>query len=451
MTFSINLTNFRAFRETGDIKVAPITILTGTNSSGKSSFLGALKYLSDIDGFVSGGASFNKDPFLFGGFEQIVNGGTTGSDKLKSFTIGYRGPLLDASQRYFRRSSKKFDAVNFEITFSRSGTQPVVKRVNLFADNLQIDICIDYEKQEVEIKEEVDGDLKAYKFKNDMIPPDALFNNVAMISFIYDSVITRHTQARGNAFQNAMSGLAPDRIAYEHSQLIRGVLSSVPTTSFAGAPIRSRPNRTYDPSDPLPQAEGSHVPSQLAQLARQRPSEWAVTQKALNLFGKSSGLFDKLEVRALGDSESDPFQIEISLNGPKRNIVDVGYGVSQVFPLLFESLKRRSGELIMLQQPEVHLHPEAQAALGSFIVDDVKKKSGYYLIETHSDYLIDRIRQKIRLKQISAEEVSLLYFSQDDKGSHIARIRLNDMGEVLDPPENYRDFFLHEELNTLGF
>jgi predicted ATPase len=450
MTFSINLTNFRAFRETGDVRIAPITILTGTNSSGKSSFLGALKYLSDIDGFVGGGASFNKDPFLFGGFEQIVNGGATGSDNTKSFSIRYNGGLSNRRAMYARRF-KQQDNVKFEITFARSGTQPVVKRVNIETEKLKIDICIDYDKQEVAVHEEFDGAVNTYKFKNDMIPPDALFNNVSMISFVYESIIRRKEPEKSNAFQNAMAGSPLDRVAYEHAELIRGVLSSVPTTSFAGAPIRSRPSRTYDPSDPQPQAEGSHVPSQLAQLARQRPHEWKVIQIALNLYGEQSGLFDKLDVRPLGDSQSDPFQIEISLNGPKRNIVDVGYGVSQVFPLLFEALKRRSGELIMLQQPEVHLHPEAQAALGSFIVGDISKKPGYYLIETHSDYLIDRIRQKIRSGEIQSSDISLLYFSQDEDGSHISNIELNKMGDVVDPPEKYRDFFLREELSTLGF
>lgn len=450
MTFSINLTNFRAFRETGDVKIAPITILTGTNSSGKSSFLGALKYLSDTKAFGVGGASFNKEPFLFGGFEQIVNNFAADADKSKSFSLGFSGRRIYDSVG-FRRKPNKSEPILFKIDFAREGNLPVVKRVILSTSGLKVVICIDYKNKIVLVEQDVLGNTERFEIENDTITPELLFNNIALVSFVYEAAMRRAKTDADLKSQSTPRDWGEDLELYERAQLIRDSLSSVPSTSFAGAPIRSRPSRTYDPTDPMPQAEGSHVPSQLAQLARQNPREWAATKSALNLFGENSGLFDKIDVRELGDSESDPFQIEISLNGPKRNIVDVGYGVSQVFPLLFESLKRLSGELIMLQQPEVHLHPEAQAALGSFIVDDIGKKSGYYLIETHSDYLIDRIRQKVRAGNIKHTDVSLLYFSQDKKGSHIANVGLDINGDVVDPPENYREFFLREELTTLGF
>jgi AAA domain, putative AbiEii toxin, Type IV TA system len=422
--------------------------LTGMNSSGKSSFLGAIKYLSDIESFRTGGASFNKDPFYFGGFEQIVNHMGRRNSKSESFSIGFNGSLVEREGIHRRKPSKP-DTVSFQISFARVGTQPVVERVKLSSRNLKIEIYVDYKNQMVSIEQKIGSETEVFELRNDMIPPDTLFNNVSMISFMYERLLRlqkpQKTSDRTNAFLDLNLEL------YERAELIRNALSSVPSTSFAGAPIRSRPSRTYDPTDVLPQAEGSHVPSQLAQLARQRPSEWQSIQASLNRFGEQSGLFKKIDVRALGKSESDPFQLEVSINGPKRNIVDVGYGVSQVFPLLFEALTRRSGELMMIQQPEVHLHPEAQAALGSFIVDDVAKKPGYYLIETHSDYLIDRIRQKIRAGDIDRNDVSLLYFSQDQKGSHISSVDLNENGDVVDPPKNYRDFFLREELNTLGF
>lgn len=452
MTFSVNLNNFRSFHQTGDIKIAPITILTGMNSSGKSSFLGAIKYLSDIGSYRTGEASFNKDPFYFGGFEQIVNhiGGRNG--KSESFSIGFSGPLLERED-VRRRQSKEQENASFKITFAKVGTQPVVKEVHVFASDLEVEICIDYDQQSISMKQKIGVETETFDLSNNPIPPDILFNNVGMISFLYETILGRPDHPKNgetsNAFVNAMRDNRID--LFNRAKVFRNALSSVPRTSFAGAPIRSRPNRTYDPTDILPRAEGSHVPSQLAQLARQKPSEWQTLQSSLNKFGEQSGLFKKIDVRALGNSESDPFQLEISINGPKRNIVDVGYGVSQVFPLLFEALTRQSGELMMIQQPEVHLHPEAQAALGSFIVDDVRKKHGYYLIETHSDYLIDRIRQKIRAGEVSRSDVSLLYFSQDSKCSHISNIELDKNGEVIDPPEDYRAFFLREELNTLGF
>lgn len=452
MTFTINLSNFRAFKQSGDVRIAPVTILTGMNSSGKSSFLGAIKYLSDIETYSTSGGSFNKDPFYFGGFEQIVNhiGGKHGQSE--SFSIGFNGPLVER-ESFRRNKPKKRQDVSFKIKFARVGTQPVVKEVRVFSSDLVVNICVDYDEQSISIEQKIGGETETFSFSNNPVSPDTLFNNVGMISFLYENILGQHNQEKAAVTPNALVNPTRDiRLdLFDRASFIRNALSSVPPTSFAGAPIRSRPNRTYNPTDTSSRAEGSHVPSQLAQLARQKPSEWRSIQIALNNFGEQSGLFKKIDVRALGKSESDPFQLEVSINGPKRNIVDVGYGVSQVFPLLFEALSRRKGELIMIQQPEVHLHPEAQAALGSFIVDDLRSKSGYYLVETHSDYLIDRIRQKIRSGDIKSEDVSLLYFSQDNKGSNIAKIELDRNGDVVDPPNDYRDFFLKEQLNTLGF
>src|SRR5881396_1662040 len=74
------------------------------------------------------------------------------------------------------------------------------------------------------------------------------------------------------------------------------------------------------------------------------------------------------------------------------NLVDVGYGVSQALPILVDTLQRPAAdEVFLLQQPEVHLHPRAQAELGSFFVSQAGKKRRF-VIETHSDYLVDRVR-----------------------------------------------------------
>jgi predicted ATPase len=139
------------------------------------------------------------------------------------------------------------------------------------------------------------------------------------------------------------------------------------------------------------------------------------------------------------------------INGPKRNIMDVGYGVSQAIPIVYELLKRLPKTIYIAQQPEVHLHPEAQAALGTLLVDESRRIEGYIVVETHSDFLIDRVRRHIREGKISAEEVSLLYFSRNEFSADISTITIGPRGEILGMPENYREFFLREEIKNLGF
>ena len=97
----------------------------------------------------------------------------------------------------------------------------------------------------------------------------------------------------------------------------------------------------------------------------------------------------------------------------------MGYGVSQVLPLLLELLIEDGYPRFLLQQPEVHLHPRAQAALGSLFCSTAS--SGRQLIvETHSEYIVDRVRMDIRDRttDLKPEDVSILFFERTDLDVH---------------------------------
>jgi predicted ATPase len=171
---------------------------------------------------------------------------------------------------------------------------------------------------------------------------------------------------------------------------------------------------------------------------------------ALEEFGSSSGLFEQIEVIRKGKKESDPFQIGVKSGGPTFNLVDVGYGVGQALPILVDTLQRSAGnEVLLLQQPEVHLHPKAQAELGSFFARRAGKRRRF-VIETHSDYLVDRIRTEVRRgTHLKPEDVSLLYFERDEHGAMIHNLELGKDGSITNPPTGFRQFFLDEERRLL--
>jgi predicted ATPase len=189
----------------------------------------------------------------------------------------------------------------------------------------------------------------------------------------------------------------------------------------------------------------------LAALARSAPKRhWQVLQAALAKFGSGSGLFSKIEIVNKGKKEGDPFQIGVKSGGPVFNLIDVGYGVSQALPILVDTIERSSGsEWFLLQQPEVHLHPRAQAELGTFFAKQIVKQRRF-VIETHSDHLVDRIRMEVRRKHLKPEQVSLLYFERGKNGVTIYNLELDKNGSIMDPPPGYRQFFLHEERDLLG-
>ena len=194
----------------------------------------------------------------------------------------------------------------------------------------------------------------------------------------------------------------------------------------------------------------------LANLSFQDRKGWTDLKQALEEFGQSSGLFDEIGIRQLGKRESEPFQLQIRkygdrLKGPSRNVIDVGYGVSQVLPVITELLRRDAPSMFLLQQPEVHLHPSAQAALGSLFCK-VAGPERQLIVETHSDHMLDRIRMDIRDGQgnLGPEDVSILFFERSELDVHVHSLGLDKAGNVLGAPEGYRRFFMEEMQRSLG-
>ena len=107
---------------------------------------------------------------------------------------------------------------------------------------------------------------------------------------------------------------------------------------YAGAPVRSKPRRTYDPARPVRDPEGDYVPMYWADVFFRDRETWNDLKERIEAFGKAAGLFDEVAVRSLGAKASEPFRLEVRrfgnrLKGPPRNLIDVGYGVSQVLPV----------------------------------------------------------------------------------------------------------------------
>ncbi len=219
---------------------------------------------------------------------------------------------------------------------------------------------------------------------------------------------------------------------------------------IAFAPIRIRPKRTYDPVQDLPDPTGIHVPMFLARIQASDEASWKRIAQTLRRFGQASGLLQDLEVRRLGQDD-DPFQVEVKIHGKSFNLMDVGYGVSQILPILVECTRAPEEAIFLLQQPEVHLHPRAQAELGSFFATLAKERRQQFVVETHSDHLVDRLRLEVRQGRLSPADLVILFFERDSAGARIHPMTTDEQGNLLDAPPGYRQFFLDEERRLLGF
>jgi len=427
MVLRLQIEGIRCFVTRQETVVRPLTLLVGENSSGKSTFLALCRMApSIVEGFARK-ILFNEPPFLLGAYDQIASyrGGRAGV--AKSFSVS-----MSVEEEEGRSGS-------IEATFAPEHGQPSLQSWRLSAGDVSFEVRRSGDANGATVLAQ--GPRGAEKFSYG--EGDWALDLLQLPSWI----------PAGTGEPLRKLGLVFS--AADQSRLIEmrdAVRWAVGQSPYAFAPIRTSPQRTYDPVSPVPRPEGSHVPMLLAQLSHSATGErWAELQAALSEFGAESGLYEAIEVIRKGKKESDPFQIGVKSGGPAFNLVDVGYGVSQVLPILVDTLLR-SGEnsTFLMQQPEVHLHPRAQAELGSFFARMAGEKRRF-IVETHSDHLVDRVRMEVRrAEKITAQDVSLLYFERTKHGATIHHLELDDQGSIINPPAGYRQFFLQEENSLLG-
>ena len=202
--------------------------------------------------------------------------------------------------------------------------------------------------------------------------------------------------------------------------------------------------------------EGETIPMYLSTAFFEDAKSWGALREALEQFGREAGLFDEISVKPLGTRGGEPFQMQVRkfgrrAKGPLRNLVDVGYGVSQALPVITELFRDDKTPMFLLQQPEVHLHPSAQGPHSA--VCSARSATGVakLVVETHSDHLVDRVRMDVRDKigKLRPDDVSILFFEREDLDVRIHSLRLDAEGNIVGAPSGYRRFFMEESRRSL--
>ena len=438
---SVTLKNYRCFREEQTARLAPLTLLVGENSTGKTSFLAILRALWD-GAFHPGIPDFREYPFGLGAFEDIVhNRGSVDKKSPQAFEAGFLRRL----------SQLDSNLVSFRATFKEIDGAPVPVNRKFGNNEFGVEVGIEEGEQMLTFT----TPQNQYQWK----PPVGVDNLIPLplAPDMMQLVLLRKIRD-GQSTRESSEPLPTEDELEKIDAFSQALFSEVVSTTrpSADTPVRSRPRRTYDPIRPSRDAEGKYIPAYLANLYRGNSDEWQKLKTSLEDFGRKSGLFDDISVMSFGKTSGAPFQIQVRKWGKRRkgayrDLIDVGYGVSQALPIVTELLRPDSPQMFLLQQPEVHLHPSAQAALGSLLCD-VASQGKQLIVETHSDYIIDRVRMDVRdnAAGLKPEDVSILYFERDDLDVKIHSIRLDEMGNVLDAPHSYGKFFMEETRRSLG-
>lgn len=433
----LTIEDVRCFANCQRFDIRPLTFLVGENSTGKTTALACFSVLSNF--LKSGVVDFNSQPYSMGIFREIVRRSRPMGE---TFALGFT--LKD------RKENLKFTVQFCE---KESGIEPAVKSVAVtfrdgeivFESRDDIEFGMEYGSYDEQRNEH-----RIHVSRN-YWGVGSVFSLLSVLSV----PIGEDNPKERELLANFLGRKGEKEKAFPRWSIMDSI------STFSTAPVRSRPKRTYDATREFDDPEGSDVPMRLMRIEATRKDEWESLQKQLVSFGRNSGLFQGINIKNHGRSLGSPFQLNVKVRGPNSNIADVGYGVSQVLPILVHVLSkfasrrgvfgRSETSFYLLQQPEVHLHPKAQAELTSLLAQLANKGRQAFILETHSDNMIDRARIEVMKGNIKKEDVSLIYLEPKQKVVQVHNIAFDDMGNLTGAPPHYRDFFLHEASRLMGF
>lgn len=421
MKRQIFLKNYKGFKEQ-IIELEDVNFLVGENSTGKTSFLNLINILSSQEFWFN--YQFNNSEIELGYFEEILSKNATE----KTFQIGTERIEVDnKKERVIRilfqfksdKSLPKIDFIRFAINELNVHVQPNLKKLTCNYHTEKLKTFNDWLYNDKKIKKKsIEIEIPGFRF-----PLPILF------------------QVIGGAIKKEIGDTQED-LDFGDGIFFRRYTWL--------APIRAKAKRIYESYNIKFSPEGEHIPSLLKNLLSQTNKK-KNTIDILEKFGKESNLFDTIEINELGDKGISPFEIIIKYNDTPIKLTNVGYGVSQILPLIVEMLSTKR-TTFSIQQPEVHLHPKAQAAFGSFLYKACINEEHTFLIETHSDFTINRFRHSLNKSQSTKKELSsqVLFFERTIDGNRVSKISISKNGNYeTELPDSYRNFFIDEELKLL--
>ena len=157
---------------------------------------------------------------------------------------------------------------------------------------------------------------------------------------------------------------------------------------------------------------------------------------------KRMKLADSFDVKPISGRQ---YKVELKVSDYHipANVADVGVGVSQVLPIIVLAYFVPMGSVIILEQPELHLHPSVQAVLAEFFYEVSHERNIQFIVETHSEHLLTRLQRRVAERtfwELSEEEVKLFISRREAAQSEISELQLDSSGRILNwPPRFFGD------------
>jgi predicted ATPase len=417
----VRVQNFRLFRDSGWFDLDPLTCVVGRNSSGKSSIVFALLLLKQsIEKKVFGSAitplSLSGDYCDLGQFKDLVHDHDESSKITYSFRVplslvlnsasSQSAPLIElGSSRASRSSTDTFRldygfffpdiepirAKTIEVTLTFSEDQP-------FGPSLSRCEIYLSDTDRVKFVRTINGERKPHWRTYCLHQPllRAMGFQPTAYSFFPQLVSRRSRKDLGSSKQKK-AFLQVFRAGQAFFEFLESLLGK----SEMIGPFRQPPERRYafagfGANKIGPSGEQAIDLLITESLIRKGTSQPLVA--AVEYWLKALKLADSLRIRDVA-KHLNLFEVDLKVAGRRvrANLVDVGFGISQVLPVLVQGLLMRRGGIYFVQEPEIHLHPDAQAQLADFFIY-LACQGVTCIVETHSEYLLLRLRRRLAEK-----------------------------------------------------
>ena len=456
MLKSISLENYKCFKKRTNIDIAPLTVLCGVNSSGKSSILKSLLMLkqsyeneSPYNEMLFNGEYVDNgffDDIIF--HEKIEDINDTDTFKISNTFIlrdnadqnGYSirkrqdsSSFRELKRIYYRRGGAVdcFELkVSLEVAKHIHENEPILSYIeNNYIKSFSVEIelkskntYISSKKSELSIVKTNSEDTRNYKISYVNLPNN--FGEPKTDDFICTCYFSK--MHLSNIFQKDMT---------DEVKAIRPILLSIcniAASQYNGidfiAPLRHNPERNYLIRSNVDSVgiTGENAPMLLAKI--QDNEIWSdvfCPYDKLNIPNENGQCFlsyrnilqQWMTYLDLGNIELKGNDGFVKLNISGHSIVDVGFGVSQTLPILLQGIYMYPDQTLLLEQPEIHLHPQMQLGMADFLITLAKHERNI-ILETHSDHIINRIIKRIMEEPILVDEdkpiIRIIFLDKDN-------------------------------------
>jgi predicted ATPase len=434
MLTELRVKNFKAWQDTGTVRLAPLTIIFGTNSSGKSSLGHLLLALKQTVQMAD-----RKRALHLGDENSLIDLGTFsdclyGHDMKQSLEFSLRWKLAHAI-------TVKNSSVHGE---SYTGNEL------LLASKLQADRAEQPQTSEFHY-ELIQNDVTELEVTHKRSGKDALACSPLRLVHATGrkwpteppEKFYRFADRTLLRYQNA-DFLASFALETEH------VLDEV----YYLGPLRSPPRRVYQWSGDTPADVGQQGESTIAallaasaqkrQLNRRHRGRLQQFDAFIAAWLVDLGVINEFRVKPVAKGRKE-YEVLVRTHpgAPEVKLTDVGFGVSQVLPALVQAFYVPAGSTIWMEQPEIHLHPMAQSNLADVFISAIhayennKPRGTQLIVETHSEHFLTRLQRRVAERKVKSEEIAVYFVKRTRTGAELEELKLDASGEILNWPENF--------------